>query len=71
MTKIELANTGYPCRQCSHHQAEKSMAVGSGVDIGHVSLTVLGAGECTNSESDHFGHVLMNYHQACEEANIP
>lgn len=71
MTKVELRHEpDMVCKKCSHHQNEKSVTITQGSDSTTFSLNNLGAGVCTNSESDHFGHITMNYHLSCEEAYL-
>jgi len=40
------------CRDCSHLQHRYKL---NGATLG----------ECTNCESDHFGHIITSYHPAC------
>lgn len=52
------------CKECSHKRIISSVEhvaeVGNELLIGKMM-------QCTNSESEQFGHVIMDYHPSCDE----
>lgn len=60
MTKDEIRNTKM-CRTCRYFDRSFEYARYNYV------LEDVGLGVCDNTRSDHYGHVIVYYHPACEK----